>query len=57
MHAQLPGRVEQQNERTPPDQAALAQFMTGQAAQQAIIAIDPGNLFDIRGRTVRSLQS
>src|ERR1700712_4135799 len=45
MHAQLPGRVEQQDICATTDQTALTQLRTRQGAEQLVLTIDPGNQF------------
>ncbi|MCY1545189.1 hypothetical protein D9M68_811180 [compost metagenome] len=49
MHAELAGGIEQQDEAAPGDQPALAQFGAGQAAEGAVLLIDPGHPLGIRG--------
>src|SRR5690606_41146205 len=55
LHDALPISVEQQDEGATADQPALAQLGPRQAAQQAVLLVDPGDAFGIGGGAVGRL--
>ncbi|MNT40841.1 hypothetical protein D3C72_1771790 [compost metagenome] len=55
MHAEQAGGVEQEDEGAAGDQPALAQFGPWQAAEGAVLLVDPGHPFGIGGGAVGRL--